>query len=83
VFGAATRGGVKILANEGSHRETNNCVGYGQKQRFIGETGQAQKVSNFKNTVSFFNRFLGLKCSDESFLEEAKYLTVKHQSNND
>ena len=40
VFGAATRGGVNILANEGSHRETGNYVGYSEKQRFIGVTGQ-------------------------------------------
>ena len=39
VFGAATRGGVNILANEGSNRETGNYVGYGVKQRFVGETG--------------------------------------------
>jgi hypothetical protein len=41
-MGAATKGGVKILINDGSNRETGTYVGYGPKQRFIGETGQAQ-----------------------------------------
>jgi molecular chaperone DnaK (HSP70) len=31
VFAAATRGGVKILCNEGSNRETGNYVGYTTK----------------------------------------------------
>jgi len=30
------------LANEGSHRETGNVVGYGPKLRFVGATGEAQ-----------------------------------------
>ena len=29
VMGAATRGGVKILINEGSNRETGNYISFG------------------------------------------------------
>jgi molecular chaperone DnaK (HSP70) len=83
VFGAATRGGVNILANEGSHRETGQFVGYTAKQRFMGEQAQAQKVSNFKNTVRFFSRFLGMSPSNPQFEEEAKYLSVKTTTEND
>jgi molecular chaperone DnaK (HSP70) len=75
-MGAATKGGVKILINDGSNRETGTYVGYGPKQRFIGETGQAQKVSNFKNTVNFFNRFLGLSTNSPTFQDEAHFVTV-------
>ena len=39
VVAAALRGGVKILDNEGSHRETQHIIGYGAEERFIGEQG--------------------------------------------
>lgn len=37
VIAAALRGGVKILDNEGSHRETQNIVGFSAEERFMGE----------------------------------------------
>jgi len=40
-------------------------------------------VSNYKNTVAFSNRFLGMKSSHPDFKEEVKYLTVKHQITED
>ena len=43
-MGAATKGGVKILINDGSNRETGTYVSYGPKQRYIGETGQAMVI---------------------------------------
>ncbi|KAM3138385.1 hypothetical protein pb186bvf_009471 [Paramecium bursaria] len=76
VIAAALKGGVKILDNEGSHRETQNIVGYGSEERFIGEQGALQNKSNFKNTVHFFNRFLGLSGKPPFFQEEAKWLTI-------
>lgn len=44
----AKRGGVEVLANEGSHRETPNIIGFGQSQRFIGEQGASQVRENIK-----------------------------------
>lgn len=37
VIAVAKRGGVEILANEGSHRETQNVVGFSGNERFVGE----------------------------------------------
>lgn len=76
VIAVALRGGVKILDNEGSHRETQNIVGFGAEERFIGEQGALQQKSNFKNTVNYFNRFLGITAKASFFQEEAKWLTV-------
>lgn len=39
VVAVAKKGGVEILANEASFRETSNCVGYGTQERFLGEAG--------------------------------------------
>ena len=44
----AQRGGVSIIANEGSDRETPNIVVYGDSERYIGEAG-AGKVYFFLN----------------------------------
>lgn len=55
----AKRGGVEVITNEGSHRETPNIIGFGQTQRFIGEQGASQVRQNIilllKNEISNFN----------------------------
>ena len=60
VIAVASRGGVDIICNEGSHRETPNIISYGEQERYLGPAGLAKFKSNYKNTVSFFNRFLGM-----------------------
>ena len=72
----AKRGGVEIIANEASHRETQNIVGFTQNERFIGEQGFVQFKSNFKNTVHYFTRFLDVKSSTPYLNQEAKWLTT-------
>jgi Hsp70 protein len=42
VIAVAKKGGVEVLANEGSHRETPNIIGFGERERFIGEQGALQ-----------------------------------------
>ncbi len=42
VISAVKKGGVDTLTNEGSHRETQNVIGFGDQERFIGEPGQLQ-----------------------------------------
>jgi molecular chaperone DnaK (HSP70) len=37
VIGAIVRGGVEIIANESSTRETANFVGYGDAERALGD----------------------------------------------
>jgi len=39
VIAVAKRGGVDILANEASNRETPNCIGFGDNERYMGELG--------------------------------------------
>ncbi|CAD8139164.1 unnamed protein product [Paramecium pentaurelia] len=76
VIAAALRGGVKILDNEGAHRETQNVIGFTAEERFIGEQGALQQKSNFKNSIGFFNRFLGIQGKQAFRAEEQKWLTV-------
>lgn len=79
----AKRGGVEIIANEGSHRETQNIVGFGQSERFIGEQGFVQFKSNFKNTVNYFTRFLDVKNTTPYLAQEKKWITTNLIENDD
>ncbi len=42
VIAVAKKGGVDIIVNEASHRETQIVVGYGESERFLGEQGYVQ-----------------------------------------
>jgi len=72
--GVAKRGGVEVITNEASNRESQVVVGFGPNERFIGEQGFVQLKSNFKNTVVFPSRFIGLKSDSPFFNEEKKWL---------
>ena len=37
VIAVAKRGGVEVITNEASNRETANTIGFGPAERFIGE----------------------------------------------
>mmetsp|Transcript_27353 Transcript_27353/g.49228 ORF Transcript_27353/g.49228 Transcript_27353/m.49228 type:complete len:785 (+) Transcript_27353:2734-5088(+) len=51
---------IDVVLNELTNRATPNVVGFGQKQRFIGEAGYSKLSSNFRNSVIAPSRFLGL-----------------------
>lgn len=62
--GVARQGGIDVVLNNESKRETPVVVSFGEKQRFIGTAGAASSVMNPKNTVSQIKRLLGRKFSD-------------------
>jgi len=74
VIAVAKGATVEIITNEASHRETPVVVGFGPSERFIGEQGYAQLKSNFKNTIIYPNRFLGLTPDAPVLEEEKKYI---------
>ena len=83
VIAVASRGGVDIICNEGSHRETPNVISYGASERYLGPAGQAKFKGNFKNTISFFNRFLGMKGDSVDFKEERNHVYCKTRVNDE
>eukprot|EP00118_Oscarella_pearsei_P003244 m.13544 g.13544 ORF g.13544 m.13544 type:complete len:884 (+) comp25019_c0_seq1:140-2791(+) len=60
----ARAGGIETVANEYSHRLTPSVASLGEKERFIGTSGQNQIVTNLKNTVWNFKTLIGKKFSD-------------------
>jgi heat shock protein 4 len=73
----AKRGGVEIITNEANFRETPCVVGYGPADRNIGEAGNIKMKSNFKDTVSYPARFLGLTPDHPMLKAEKKFCPAK------
>ncbi|KAM9891192.1 hypothetical protein OXX79_010901 [Metschnikowia pulcherrima] len=56
VIACAINRGIDIIVNEVSNRSTPSLVGFGVKNRSIGESGKDQQTSNLKNTVDNLKR---------------------------
>lgn len=83
VLACARNRGIDIIVNEVSNRTTPSLVGFGMKNRFIGETGKNQQASNLKNTVDNLKRILGLNYNDPDFEIEKKYFSCPLVENKD
>ncbi|MFS8015431.1 putative Heat shock protein 70 family [Helianthus anomalus] len=59
VIAAAKRGGVDVLLNNESKRETPVVVSFGEKQRFFGAVGAAFAMANLKSTIYQIKRLIG------------------------
>lgn len=77
VLAVARNRGIDIVVNEVSNRSTPSLVGFGQKNRFLGEAGKNKQISNIKNTVESLKRIIGLDYNDPDFEKEAKYFQAK------
>lgn len=76
VIACARNRGIDIIVNEVSNRSTPSLVGFGSKNRFIGEAAKNQQTSNIKNTVDNLKRIVGLDYKDPDFKTEQKYFTA-------
>lgn len=73
VVAVAQNRGIDVVVNEVSNRSTPSVVGFGDRNRAIGEPGENQKTSNLKNTVNNLKRLLSLPAKSTDFKEEQKY----------
>ncbi|EAN78648.1 heat shock protein 110, putative [Trypanosoma equiperdum] len=73
---AITRhGGVDIVTNEVSKRETTTIASFVDNERFIGEPGLDRYVRNSSNTIFLLKRFIGMYMDDPSLESERRFLT--------
>lgn len=82
---AITRqGGVDIITNEVSKRETTTMVTFVNEERFIGEQALDRYVRNSKNTAFLLKRLIGVRMSDPQLEYERKWITcsLKGDENN-
>jgi heat shock 70kDa protein 4 len=60
------------------HLLFRSLIGFGPKQRAIGEAAKTQETSNFKNTIGSLKRLLGRSLNDSEIQEhEKKFLNAK------
>ena len=69
-MGCARKGGVDILDNEVSNRLTPVYIGFGEKERAIGESGLNEFARNPNNTVNQLKRFIGRSWTEPEIAEQ-------------
>ncbi|KAI3680538.1 hypothetical protein L6452_35310 [Arctium lappa] len=74
VIAAARQGGIDVLLNDESKRETPAVVSFGEKQRFLGSAGAASATMNPKSTISQVKRLIGSKYKDENVQKDLRLL---------
>eukprot|EP00002_Diphylleia_rotans_P018789 TRINITY_DN3635_c0_g1_i1.p1 TRINITY_DN3635_c0_g1~~TRINITY_DN3635_c0_g1_i1.p1 ORF type:complete len:746 (+),score=152.59 TRINITY_DN3635_c0_g1_i1:58-2295(+) len=70
----ARRGGIDIIANEVSNRNTPTMVSFKDMLRSVGEAAAGQYVVNSKNTISQFKRLIGRRFSEVDVQNEIRLL---------
>jgi heat shock protein len=70
----ARAGGIETVDNDYSLRATPSFVAFGGKQRILGVAAKNQQVTNLKNTIFGFKRFIGRKFDDPWIQSEAQRL---------
>ncbi|KAG7095173.1 hypothetical protein E1B28_005952 [Marasmius oreades] len=76
-IGVARHRGIDIITNEVSNRATPSLIGFGPKQRAIGEAAKTQETSNFKNTIGSLKRLVGRTLNDPDVQEiEKKFINA-------
>ncbi|XP_023742906.1 heat shock 70 kDa protein 16 isoform X1 [Lactuca sativa] len=70
----AKRGGIDVLLNDESKRETPAVVSFGEKQRFLGSAGAAFATKFPKSTISQIKRLIGKLYNEPSVKEDLKLL---------
>ncbi|KAL4450109.1 hypothetical protein ABPG77_010778 [Micractinium sp. CCAP 211/92] len=73
----ARRGGVDVLLNKESKRETPSVVTFTSKQRMMGTDAVGAMSTNPKNTISQLKRLLGKKFSDPQVQQDLTYFPFK------
>ncbi|EFX67876.1 hypothetical protein DAPPUDRAFT_229110 [Daphnia pulex] len=73
-IGVARAGGIEVIINDYSQRDTPSFVALTSKNRMMGTSAKNQIITNISNTVFAFKRLLGLRFDDPLVAEEQKHL---------
>jgi molecular chaperone DnaK (HSP70) len=79
-IGVTRNGGIDIIINEVSKRETSTIVSMTEQERFIGESGLDRAVRNANNTIACVKRFIGAHIDDPALAIEKRYLSAATSS---
>ncbi|ODN05638.1 Heat shock 70 kDa protein 4L [Orchesella cincta] len=73
----ARAGGIETIDNDYSLRATPSFVAFGERQRVLGVAAKNQAVTNLKNTIFGFKRFLGRRYDDPRVQEDVNKVPFK------
>ncbi|KAI6323772.1 Heat shock protein hsp88 [Pyricularia oryzae] len=76
VIAVARNRGVDVITNEVSNRATPSLVGFGPKNRYLGEAAKTQEISNLKNTVGSLKRLAGRRLNEPDVQLEQQYISA-------
>jgi len=77
IVAVAQRGGIDIVLNETSNRQTPVVLGFSGNERFIGEAGSTQYARNVRNTITHLKRIIGRKWYEKELQDEIPYLPFR------
>ena len=78
VLACVKQRGIEIVISETSNKWTPSIAAYTAQERLVGDAAINQMKKNFKNTLQFFGRFLGLNQDCHVQIEEEKkFVTYK------
>lgn len=55
-------------------------MGFSQSERYLGETGQVKLKANYRDTVTYITRFLGLPHDSSLLSEEKRFITAQTET---
>jgi heat shock protein 4 len=78
-----SKGGVDVILNDASMRQTATTMSFQGKQRFFGDAAAAMARSNVRNTISCMKLLVGRKYNDPDVQEELRRAPFQHSCRND
>lgn len=82
-FAAPRGGGIDVLLNDYSSRQTPTMVSFGDKKRELGESAKLKVVTQFRNAISYFRNLVGRQYADADVQAELSRSYYKHQAQPD
>lgn len=77
VIAVAQKGGIDVITNDVSRRQTPCMVAFTDRERCIGEAALTQYQRNIQNTIVNVKNLLGMTGTEADFQEEIKDLPFK------
>jgi heat shock 70kDa protein 4 len=74
----AGKGGVDLILNDASMRQTATCMSFQGKQRFFGDAAAALIRSNIRNSITMMKLLVGRNYDDEDVQRELSKAPFKH-----
>lgn len=78
-----SKGGVDVILNDASNRQTASCMSFQGKQRFFGDAASAMARSNIKNTISCMKLLVGCRYDEPAVQRELGRSAFRHCARDD